>query len=621
MEKQKKKIRIKLMFFVALLMIGAIAIGYPFLTQYFNYQKSQVVINEYIKSSNQTDETEVNKRIKEAQAYNELLFRGTSKDKVSDPFSNNSNMSSDYAKMLKINDEIGVISIPTISQEIPVYAGTSQEALEKGAGHMQGTSLPVGGNNTHSVITAHRGLPDKRLFTDLDKLKVNDFFYYKYFNKVLAYQVDDIKVITPEEIDKLKIEPGHDYMTLLTCTPYMVNTHRLLVRGHRVEFEQYLMDRQINDSRQDNTFRYLFYITGSLLVLLIILISIRSYFKTKERNALIKKEYDEYLGGEKNGGVLDFKTFKREWLKSKKFVPFRKKVLFIVIFILGLASILFPIVSQYQYYVASQVVVKSFKEGASKLALPEIERRIKLAQAYNSTIKPELNGVADPFTDIQKEGRKEYARMLEVNEQIGLIEIPQILVDIPVYAGTIEPVLQKGAGHMEGTSLPVGGKNTNAVITAHRGLPNARLFTDLDKIKLNDVFYFQNIKEKLAYKVIDIKVVSPEDLSQVTLKKDRDIMTLLTCTPYMINSHRLLVIGERIPYIAESEAKSAFELKTSMVYRLLFYISLFLLILLLFILFLRYMAERIIKRNKERARMNALEKERVDESLDGKNDI
>ncbi|WP_165737048.1 class C sortase SrtC2 [Streptococcus dysgalactiae] len=218
-----------------------------------------------------------------------------------------------------------------------------------------------------------------------------------------------------------------------------------------------------------------------------------------------------------------------------------------LIFLLGSLILLFPIVSQVSYYLASHQNINQFKREVAKIDTNTVERRIALANAYNETVSrnPLL---IDPFTSKQKEGLREYARMLEVHEQIGHVAIPSIGVDIPIYAGTSETVLQKGSGYLEGTSLPVGGLLTHSVLTAHRGLPTARLFTDLNKVKKGQIFYVTNIKETLAYKVVSIKVVEPTALSEVKVVKGKDYITLLTCTPYMINSHRLLVKGERIPY-------------------------------------------------------------------------
>ena len=220
---------------------------------------------------------------------------------------------------------------------------------------------------------------------------------------------------------------------------------------------------------------------------------------------------------------------------------------FILIFIIGLMFTIYPLISQWYYRIDSSKDIEEFDTAQKELDDAEIEKRIQLAKAYNSTLSP--TSVKDPFSKKEKEeGIKEYAKMLQLGELIGHIEIPKIAEDLPIYAGTSDEILQKGAGHLEGTSLPVGGEGTHTVITAHRGLPNATLFRNLDQLTYGDVFYIHNVAGTLAYEVDKLEVIEPTDIDKVLVKDDSDIATLLTCTPYMINSHRLLVTGHRIPY-------------------------------------------------------------------------
>ena len=216
------------------------------------------------------------------------------------------------------------------------------------------------------------------------------------------------------------------------------------------------------------------------------------------------------------------------------------------IFTLGLLIFSYPLISQKYYEIKAEDEVITFTKAAKDLAPEDLDKRMALAAAYNRTLDP--SRLADPYTDMEKAGRAEYARMLEVEEMVGHIRIPKIKVDIPIRAGSSEDVLQQGAGHLEGTSLPIGGDSTHTVITAHRGLPNAKLFRNLDQLAYGDIFYITNIKETIAYKVDKIQVVEPSDFEPVLVVERKDYATLLTCTPYMINSHRLLVRGVRIPY-------------------------------------------------------------------------
>ena len=228
---------------------------------------------------------------------------------------------------------------------------------------------------------------------------------------------------------------------------------------------------------------------------------------------------------------------------------FKKNWKIILIFVLGLMIAIYPIISNYYYTVENNNQVKDFQEAVAEMPSKEVLERIDLAKAYNDTLDP--SRLADPYTEREKKGVENYARMLEVREKIGYIDVPKINQQIPVYAGTSEDVLQHACGHLEGTSLPIGGKDTHAVITAHRGLPQVKLFRDLDKMEVGDLFFFTNVKETLAYKVDQILVVEPWDFEPVLVVEGKDLMTLLTCTPYMINSHRLLVRGHRVPYVTE----------------------------------------------------------------------
>lgn len=221
----------------------------------------------------------------------------------------------------------------------------------------------------------------------------------------------------------------------------------------------------------------------------------------------------------------------------------------ILIFILGLLIATYPIISNYYYTIDNNNQIAEFNEAVAEMPSKEVLERIELAKAYNDTLDP--SRLADPYTEREKKGVENYARMLEVREKIGYVDIPKINQQIPVYAGTSEDVLQHACGHLEGTSLPIGGKDTHAVITAHRGLPQVKLFRDLDKMEVGDLFFFTNVKETLAYKVDQILVVEPWNFEPVLVVEGKDLMTLLTCTPYMINSHRLLVRGHRVPYVPE----------------------------------------------------------------------
>ena len=260
-----------------------------------------------------------------------------------------------------------------------------------------------------------------------------------------------------------------------------------------------------------------------------------------------------------------------------------------LIFLLGILIMLYPLINRLYYRIDSTDQVDTFKSGTEDLSTEEVKRRMDLAHAYNESLSGEI--ADDPYTrEKQEKGRKEYARMLEVAEMIGHVEIPRINQDLPIYAGTSEDILQKGVGHLEGTSLPVGGNSTHAVLTAHSGLPEATLFTNLRELEIGDKFYVHNIEGIMAYQVDQVKVIEPSNFDDLVVAPGHDYVTLLTCTPLMINTHRLIVRGHRVPYVPAVDEESIRTNKANWMFRILFFVALFLILVLII---------RLIKLRKE----------------------
>lgn len=199
-------------------------------------------------------------------------------------------------------------------------------------------------------------------------------------------------------------------------------------------------------------------------------------------------------------------------------------------------------------------VIRSYEDGLNEVTAAELAVMLEEARNYNVRLRAATNGVADAFSEGAAERDDEYEKLVNANDNgvMGYIEIPDINVNLPIMHGTSAKVLERAAGHLEGSSLPVGGESTHAIISAHRGLPSAILFSDVDQLKDGDVFYIHVLGEVLAYQVDQIKVVLPTEVSEVQIEEGEDYLTLLTCTPYAINSHRLLIRGTRIPYTPEA---------------------------------------------------------------------
>lgn len=210
------------------LLLGLGLIGYPILSNLLASEEQSAVQAQYTDEVDDMTDTEIESELQAARLYNEALQSVKSTETID---------LRDYDDLLSLSGSavMCTVEIPAINVELPVYHGIGEEVLQKGAGHMPGTSLPVGGESTHAVISAHSGLPAAKLFTDLDKLEEGDLFYIHVLGETLCYEVDQIVVTIPSDTEAIQIEKGQDYVTLLTCTPYGVNTHRLLVRGRRTE--------------------------------------------------------------------------------------------------------------------------------------------------------------------------------------------------------------------------------------------------------------------------------------------------------------------------------------------------------------------------------------------------
>ena len=238
MKSKKKKRKTGDIIRIIVLLIALSVLLYPTISNYLYEKNSSTIVADYDRNVQNISDEEKEEAIRLAREYNARLSenQGT----LGDGFSEDGFVDEEYESLLNSYDigMMGYIHIPKIDVELPIYHGTKESVLQVGVGHLRNTSLPVGGESTHSVLTGHRGLPSRMLFTDLDQLKTGDIFYVKILGETFAYEVDQIKTVLPEETEGLQIVEGQDYITLITCTPYGINTHRLLVRGHRIPYEE-----------------------------------------------------------------------------------------------------------------------------------------------------------------------------------------------------------------------------------------------------------------------------------------------------------------------------------------------------------------------------------------------
>ena len=272
---------------VLMLFVGICGLLYPSVSQYWNSKTQTQAVENYQVILDALKPEDYDVYFQEAHSYNEAL------EKLSFPLLEY-NQVEGYNDILNLGGTgiIGYISIAKLGIELPVYHGISAEVLNVACGHMEGTSLPVGGESTHCVLSAHRGLPHARLFTDLDKMELGDTFTITVLDRIVTYQVDQIKVVLPEEVDDIQIVPGEDLCTLLTCTPYGINSHRLLVRGTRIENAAPKLYVTSNAFKIDSLVATPIVAAPILLILLIVLMV---KYRDKGSKPLISKEEEEWL--------------------------------------------------------------------------------------------------------------------------------------------------------------------------------------------------------------------------------------------------------------------------------------------------------------------------------------
>lgn len=285
-------------FFGIIFLIGLLLVLYPTVSNFLNNREQKKVIREYSNIVNNMDKEEKETMYNEAVDYNKKIYENGMIDY------SNPDAVEGYNDILDVSGTgiMGYISIPKINVELPIYHGTSDGVLQVAVGHLEGSSLPVGGENTHCVLSGHRGLPSADLFTHLDRLNVHDVFTISVLDKTLVYEIDQIKVVAPGDTQYIQIEDGKDYCTLLTCTPYGINTHRLLVRG-----------RRLDDSDDENniyvyadaykidtkTVTVLMAVPLTLLLLLGMAVHIRRNKKRKQEILKIIKENDLNITNDK----------------------------------------------------------------------------------------------------------------------------------------------------------------------------------------------------------------------------------------------------------------------------------------------------------------------------------
>lgn len=260
--------KIKIIVCVLIFAVGLSVLLYPAVSNYVHQKHQLGVIEDYRKQAEKMSQEEIDALMSDAREYNALLA-----DRAINGSTLIASSDLEYENLLNISDDVmAYITIPVCDIRLPIRHGCGEDVLQKSAGHIPESSLPIGGENTHAVITAHRGLPSAKLFTNIDSLKEGDLFFIHGVDETLAYKVDQIKVVLPDDISYLQITPGKDYVTLVTCTPYGINTHRLIVRGERTEYIREVEEEQVADAKKKHNKTVILYVIGIIAAILVMLI-------------------------------------------------------------------------------------------------------------------------------------------------------------------------------------------------------------------------------------------------------------------------------------------------------------------------------------------------------------
>lgn len=477
------KRRILLILIIIMFIAGVGILLYPTISNLIAVYSQDMTITHYDGNMEEMDPELIAAEWEKAREYNKKQAGAT----FSDPFGeeNGNPLAEDYLAVLNIGGVMGYVKIPEIDVYLSIYHGTSDAVIRKGAGHLPGSGLPIGGEGNHCALTSHSALSSAKLFTDLEKLEVGDTFYIYVLDEVLAYEIDQILTVLPGDIKALLPVDGEDYVTLITCTPYGINSHRLLVRGTRVELteeEAAVAGRSVGGNR----LLMIISAAAALAALLIVILIRRRRRKNRRHPYVCQRIYNDQarrINEEYIERIEQEKEDDREWL--------------------------------YQLIVA-----------------------------YNRSL---FEGGQAGLTDVFSYQQVDFS-LIEFGfdeEMIGYLSIPKMEIELPIYLGASKENLKKGAAHLTQTSIPVGGVNTNSVIAAHRGMGTAAMFRNIEKLEIGDEVLITNFRETLTYQVVEVSVIKPTEIDAILIQEGRDMVTLITCHPYRQNYQRYVVYCER----------------------------------------------------------------------------
>ena len=517
---------------VLLCLAGVAVLFYPVALDWYASWQATQIISEMVDSYDPLDDPELVATRDNAEAYNARLATGNAPAEIQiKPY--------EEQMLFRNMSQMAWIDIPKIEVALPIYHGTSADVLAAGVGHLEESSLPVGGTSSHCVLTGHSGMQGERMFDEIRKLVVGDTFIVHSLGLPYAYRVYDIEVVWPSERQSLQIQQGRDLCTLVTCTPYGVNDHRLLVHAERCEYLPEMEPSLPPRISYWNTRSLIFFSACAVVLVFLIALVIRN---------IVNRSYEEQRAREDAHDVMTEDEIKRRRkrrrLKKPGSLILPGMFVFCLVAIMGCA-----LAFDWMDTTRARDEIVELTEKMDAASVEEKAHLLDQALIYNEVLAGDTSRYAQSAT-----GMLPYERQLSLDETTLMacwIDIPKLNTKMVVYHGQEEDNLLIGAGHIQQTSLPVAGESSHTVVSAHAGMALTRALDEFYRLEEGDVFVIWTLGEPYAYEVTGVEVVLPDEANSLKIERHKDQATLVTCTPYGINDHRLLVHGIRCDYIPE----------------------------------------------------------------------
>lgn len=513
---KKKKTSSKLKYFAIFMIIsGILTLLYPIFANYLANQERSRAVSNYSNKMSEVSKSEKQEQLEKAYEYNDYIFNKQQHKEV---------LKVDYKKILRLNEVMGTLDIPAIGiKKMPFYQGTDYQTLNKGLGHFESTSIPVGGENTRSVITGHSGVQNQVLFTDVLALKEGDVFFINILGEKLAYQIYSMEEVLPNQVDKINVEPGKDIVTLLTCTPPGINTFRLLVNGKRIDYKEASELPVV----KRNKFNYTNVVLISLGINALIFIVLYGIYRRFLKESQSKNK----------------KKARRAKKKIKSLLKVIK-ALFIILFVVMNLVLATALYGYFKMQEEPQIETISLGENSelSHYNLSKSEQGV-FDDKHIASVK--ISNYAEAKT-----------KTLETinNYGIGKIVIPTANIDLPILAGMSNENLLTGASTYRENQLLGDG---NYVLLTHNIFEKDVLFHRIIHLKQGDLIYTTDFKDVYVYEVFLNKKIKETEVSYVKEQEGETILTLLRCEGDIGTIYRRVVQGklkEKTP-LSDSEMK------------------------------------------------------------------